>query len=341
MKTSPKIYPVYFIYGPEDYLIEEEIKGLMSQTLLPGGKGLNFHVFDGAEDESQEIIQAAQTLPMLSPFRFVLVNEADQMDEKEVERLMKYIQKPSPSTCLVLRAPNAGVWKRHQANIEKVGRVIEYPRLKGKSLVSWIKKRMDEKGKTLAEDAAAYVIEVLGDHLQDVDNTLEMIFLSAGEKRAIRLSDIEGMISDIKVNTVFELTDAIGQRNLEKALGILGKALGSKVIPFKKEETSKVDDPNPLLLSMMARQYRLMWRVKEMVTSGKDNEEIGRTLRMSVWNVKKLLDQAKNFSVPSLREGILKCQKADLALKKGRGPKDLLMEKLVIDLCHPDKDAQR
>jgi DNA polymerase-3 subunit delta len=341
MKTSTKIYPIYFIYGTEDYLIEEEIKGLMHQTLSPMGKSLNLHLFNGAEHGSQEIIEAGQTLPMLSPFRFVLVNEADQMNEEEVERLMKYIQRPSPSTCLVLRAQSAGPWKRHQAKIEQVGRVFEYPRLKGKALVSWIKKRMEEKGKTLAEDAAIYLVEVIGDHLQHLDSTLEMIFLAAGEKRAIRLSDIEGIVSDIKVNTVFELTDAIGQQNLDKALGILGKVLDSKVIPFKKEEAPKSVDPNPLLLSMMARQYRLIWRVKELVTRHRDNEEIGKTLRMSAWNVKKLVEQAKKFSVPSLREGILKCQKTDLALKKGRGPKDLLMEKLVIDLCLPEREVQK
>jgi DNA polymerase III delta subunit len=48
-----------------------------------------------------------------------------------------------------------------------------------------------------------------------------------------------------------------------------------------------------------------------------------------------MLDQAKNFSEASLREGILKCHQTDLAVKRSRGPKDLLMEKLVIDLCRP------
>ena len=338
MRTSTKIHPVYFIYGTEDYLIEEEIKGLMEHTLSPNGKDLNLHHFNGTVHSSQEIIQAAQTLPMLSLFRFVLVSEADRMNDGEVERLMKYIQRPSPSTCLVLRGQDGGAWKRHQAKLEKVGRVIEYPRLKGKSLVSWIKKRMEEKGKTIEEDAVLHLVEVIGDHLQDLDNTLEVISLSVGAERLIRLSDIEGLISDIKANTVFELTDAIGQQNLEKALGILRKALGSKVVSFRKEEAPKLDDPNPLLLTMMARQYRLIWRVKEMVSQLKNNEEIGKRLRMSVWNVKKLVDQAKQFPLLSLREGILKCQKTDLALKKGGGPKDLLMEKLVIDLCRPDRE---
>jgi DNA polymerase III delta subunit len=51
--------------------------------------------------------------------------------------------------------------------------------------------------------------------------------------------------------------------------------------------------------------------------------------------VRNLADQAKRFPESSLREGILKCHRTDLAIKKSRGPKNLLMEKLVIDLCRP------
>jgi DNA polymerase III subunit delta len=341
MNASIRIYPIYIIYGAEDYLIEEEIRKLMDQTLTVQGKGFNLHLFNGAEHGSQEIIRAAQTIPMFSSYRFVLVKEADQMSEEEVERFTNYIQKPNPSTCLALCGQSFGPWKKQQGKIEKVGRVIECSRLKGKGLVAWIKKRMEEKGKALAEDAANYLVEVVGDHLQHLDNTLEMIFLSAGESRLIRLSDIEGIVSDIRVNTIFELTDAIGQQNLEKAFGILEKVLGSKVIPFKKEETPRYDDPGPLLLSMMARQYRLIWRVKEMVARRSSDEEMAKVLHMSPWNVKKLEDQAKKFSELSLREGLLNCQKADLALKKGHGPKNLLMEKLLIDLCRPNREAKR
>ena len=201
---------------------------------------------------------------------------------------------------------------------------------------------MDEKGKGLAEDAATYLVEVVGDHLQDLDNSLETIFLSAGDQRTIRLPDIEGILSDVKVSTIFELTDAIGQQNLEKALSILGKALGSKTLTFRKdEEASKYDDPSPVLLSMMARQYRYIWRVKEMAGRQQDAEEIAKKLRMSAWNVRKWMDQGKKFSGPSLREGLLKCQKTDLALKKGHGPRHLLLEKLVIDLCRPEGEMKR
>jgi DNA polymerase-3 subunit delta len=335
-KINPQIYPVYFLYGPEDYLIEEEIQKLLNQTLSQKERGLNYHLFSGEEHGGQEIVRAAQTLPMFSQYRLVLVREADHMDEKKVEALMEYIKKPSPSTRLVLHGQTAGSWKTHRKEIEKVGKVTEYTRLKGRVLVSWMKHRMKEKGKTLLDESADYLVEVVGDHLYDLDNALEKVFLSVGEKQAVELSDMEEITSEVKVSTVFDLTDAIGHQNLERAHGILEKAMESKAILFRKEEEgSKFGDPIPLLLSMMAKQYWSMLVIKQMSFQRRDVEDLAKELGTSPWNIKKMMDQGRNFSEASLKEGIQKCHQADLAIKRNRGPKDLLMEKLVIDLCRP------
>jgi DNA polymerase-3 subunit delta len=337
-KVTPEIYPVYFLYGPEDYLIEEEIQEILNRTLSQKERGFNFHLFNGEEHSIQEIVQTAQTLPMFSQYRFVLISEADHMDELKVEVLMEYIRNPSPTTSLVLHGQTVGPLKKHRKEIEKVGKVTEYSRLKGRGLVSWMKNRMKEKGKTLSEEAADYLVEVVGDHLHDLDNALEKVFLSVGEKRTIELSDMEEITTEVKISTVFDLTDAIGRQNLEKALGILEKAMESKAIVFRKEEEgSKFGDPIPFLLSMMAKQYWSMLVIKQMSSHHRDAGELAKELGTSPWNIKKLMDQGKNFSEASLQEGILKCHQTDLAIKRSRGPKDLLMEKLVIDLCRPRK----
>jgi DNA polymerase-3 subunit delta len=330
------IYPVYYLYGPEDYLIDENVKRLMDRTLSEKERGLNLHLFRGEEHSGYEILRAAQTLPMFSRYRFVLVSEADRIDEEKKALLLNYIKNPSPTTCLILHGQTIGPWKAHRSEIERVGEVKEYLRLRGKVLVSWIRRRMQEKGKGLPEETAEYLAEVVGDHLYDLENVLEKVFLSAGEKDTIEPSDIEGMASEVKASTVFDLTDAIGHQYLEKALKILEKALASRVVSFKKEEeaSKRMDDPVPLLLSMMARQYWNILRVKRLASRQQEGE-MAKVLKMSPWNIKKLMDQGKNFSESSLREGIWKCHRADLAIKRGRGSKDLLMEKLVIDLCRP------
>jgi len=303
-KPNSQIYPIYFLYGPEDFLIDEETQRLLNQTLPPSARGLNLHSFSGQEHTPQEIVQAAQTLPMFSKYRFILVSEVDQFDQDDLKPLLEYIQNPSPFTCFVMHGQSLGPWKRHQKEIEKVGVVIEFFRLK---------------------------------HLHDLENALEKAFLSVGDKKTMGLSDVEGLAAEVRISTVFDLMDAIGHQNLEKALGILEKAMESKTLPFRKDEESskRMDDPVPLLLSMMAKQYRNIWRVKEVSSRNLGPSEVANDLSMSSWNVRKLMGQMKYFSETSLREGILKCHQTDLLIKRGRGPKDLLVEKLVIDLCRP------
>jgi DNA polymerase-3 subunit delta len=154
----------------------------------------------------------------------------------------------------------------------------------------------------------------------------------------VELSDLEGTVADVKMSTVFELTDAIGRQDVAKALGILEKMMSSKAVSFRREEgASKMDDPVPILLSMMARQYRMIWKVKGELTDRQGAAEAARALKMSPWTLRNLIDQSKKFTESSLRNGILKCHQTDLAIKRGRGPKELLVEKLVIDLCHPPR----
>jgi len=336
VKPKPDIHPFYFIYGPEEYRIEEEMSRLLDQVLSPKERSLNLHAFNGAEHSGLEVARAAQTVPMFAQYRFVSVDDADQMDETNVGALMDYIRKPSPSTCLVLRGQTLGPWKRHRAELGKVGKVIECARLKGRALITWARKRMAEKGKTLSEEAAEYIVEVVGDNLHDLENTLERAFLSVGAKKTVSLPDVESIAVGVKLSTVFELTDAIGHQNLEKALSILGQVLESKVVSFRKEEeASKIGDPIPLLLGMMAKQYRNLWRVKRVCSRLRDSAALAKALQMSPWQVQKLMEQGSKFSEASLRKGILKCHETDLSIKRGRNPKELLMEKLVIDLCRP------
>ncbi len=338
MKTQGEIHPVYFLYGPEDYLIEEEIKRLLDQTLLPKERSLNLHFFSGEEHSPREIIQAARTWPMFSSYRYILVREMDQFKEDSVKEFLEYLMNPSPKTCLVMSGSTLGGWKRFQRELEKTCKFIEFQRLKGKALVLWLKKRANERGKLLSEEAAQYLIELSGDHLFDLDQELEKVLLSVGEKREIDLLDIEEVTSEVKTSTVFDLTEAIGQQDLERALKIIEKSLESKSIPFKKdeEEPKKRDEMiSLLLLSMMAKHYWNLLKVKERMSLEKGLEEVARKIHLPLWSTRRLLEQAKHFSKAALCRGILRCYQTDLDLKSNRGPKDLLMEKLVIDLCRP------
>ncbi len=325
---------IYFFYGPESYLIDLEVQKLIDKALSPKERGLNLQIFDPQERDINEIIQTAKTLPMFSRFRFILINDADLIPEEDIEVFINYFKNPSPTTFMVLRGKELGNWKSYISKIENLIYIKEYQRLRGRSLLLWMISRMEEKGKILPELVAQYIADLVGNNLQDIENVLEKVFLSSVNKKRIEMSDLEGIVSDIKVNTIFDLMEAIGRKDLDNALKILDKALESRSISFKKEGGAKrFDDPSPLILDMMARQYWNMLEIKKVSQNVNRIEELKERLAISAWAVKKLLEQERNFSESSLLEGLLNCHKIDLAIKRGRVKKELLMEKLMIDLC--------
>ncbi|MGQ9508288.1 MAG: DNA polymerase III subunit delta [Thermodesulfobacteriota bacterium] len=337
-KVQSDPYQVYFLYGPEDYLIEKEIKRLLEQTLSQKERGLNLHLFSSKEHSCQEIIQAAQTIPMFSSYRFILVREMDQFDENSVKEFLEYLRNPSPKTFFVMSGPTLGLWKKYQKELEKTCKFMEFPRLKSKALILWLKHEVEKRGKRITEEALEYLVSLSGDHLFDLIQELEKVLLSIGEKKRIDISDVEEITSEIKISTIFDLTEAISQQDLEKALKILGKALESRTIPFKKdaEEPERKDEMIALLLlSMMAKQYWNLLKVKKEIPFQNNLEEVAKRVCLPLWSVRRLSAQADKFSEKALRRGIQKCYETDLELKSQRSPKTLLMEKLVIDLCRP------
>lgn len=325
---------IYFFYGPESYLIDLEIQKLLDQNLSPKERRFNLQIFNIQEGDINEIIQTAKTLPMFSRYRFILINDADLIPEEDIEILINYFKNPSPTTIMVLKGKGLGSWKDHKNKIMNLIDIREYQRLKGRALILWMISRMKEKGKILSEEVAQYIADLVGNNLQDIENVLEKVFLASGNKKRIYLTDAEGIVSDIKLNTIFDLIEAIGRKDLDNALKILNKELESKSIFFKKEEgAKKFDDPSPVILELMARHYWNMLEIKRVSKGLSRFEELKERLGISAWTARKLFEQEKNFSETSLLEGLVNCHKTDLAIKRGKAKKEILMEKLLIDLC--------
>jgi DNA polymerase-3 subunit delta len=88
------------------------------------------------------------------------------------------------------------------------------------------------------------------------------------------------------------------------------------------------------ILAMIVRQFRLIWKAKCLVSEGATKEEVGRMLKLHHFYLESLLDQSASFNEENLREAFRRFVEADLAMKTKTVSKDLLLEKMLVDLCH-------
>lgn len=315
------ILPIYYIYGTETYLMDEEVKALKERVLSHPFKDLNCQTFYAKEADTSTILGAVQTLPVMAPWRFVLVKEAEALTNSQLEGLIPYINNPVPTTSLVFIAYTSKVDKRLSffSILGKRGYLFYFGPLFRNQLPSWIKGEARRLGKGITDEAIGRLLEVVGDDLGDIKGEMDKLALYVGENGMIDEADVEAVVAPVRMDTIFDLTESIGRRELKKALLALQRVMEGGEAP-------------PKILAMIARQFRILWRVKTLDKKGVSKERFARLVGVSPNYLDGYMRQSKGFGEGGFLKIFKMLHRADMAIKSER-LQGLILERLVMDLC--------
>ena len=96
--------PVYLFTGEERLFIDEGVRLVSARVLEDGIREFNCDILSATDIKASNVIGIAETLPVMTNCRVVVVKDIDEWASKERERLISYINNPSMSTCLILTA---------------------------------------------------------------------------------------------------------------------------------------------------------------------------------------------------------------------------------------------
>lgn len=315
-----EVRPLYYLFGDEPYLMEKCVRRLLERLVTPDLRDFNLTVFYGAENRGEEIAEAAATLPMFASWRVVLVKKADALSAPSLETLSEYIQNPSPSTCLIFQGDKIDQRKKFFLEMKKRGALVEFKRLYDNQLAGFIRSEASALGKKMEGAAAEMLAYLVGNNLQEMVSELEKAVLYAGKREVITVDDIRSIVSDTRVNTVFELTDALGEKKLYRAMRSLDTLLRGGEAPL-------------LVLAMITRHYRQLWKVRELREKKMSAQEIGKAAGINPYFLQGIIRQSGNYTVPELRGVFGKIREVDTTLKTGRGKPGVYLENLLFELC--------
>jgi len=221
-KLHKKIYhPIYFLMGEESYFIDQISDYIAANVLTEAEKGFNQHILYGKDTDIDTIITYARRFPMMSSHQVIIVREAQNI--KKIEDLEPYVKNPLQSTILVLNYKYKSLDKRKSFSktVAKNGVLFESAKIRDYQLPDWIKGYLAKKSYTIAPQAAALLSEYLGADLSKVSNELEKLIISLPEKTQITADHIEKNIGISKDYNIFELQNALGERNILKTNQII------------------------------------------------------------------------------------------------------------------------
>jgi len=319
---SGKVFPLYLLFGPEEYLIEDTLRQAVNVLLDPVLKEFNFNAYHAESCSPVEVLDTARTLPSMSKHRVVVVRKLDNARQTFLsdESLLSYLDGPYQETCLFFTAQEVDKRKKFFALINKKGKIVHFPKLKSRQASIWILKRAKSKGRQMESEAADYLSEVCNNNLQRIDLELEKIITYAGEENLINLKSVQLVAGNIRNESIFALTDAIGKKDMDCSLGTLDNLLYQGGAPLRT-------------LGMITRQFRLIWQAKTLAANGDSHLQISKKTGIPSYFVGKILSQAREFSLENLYCVFERLLQADLELKSSGKSPIRILESLVIDLC--------
>jgi len=316
------IAPFYYFYGPEIYLIEKAINKIKEKVLSLESADFNWAVFDANRDADELILNNLLTYPINSSRRLTIIRSADNIWKSRPNVYLNYFTNPNPQTCAIFIGEKADRREKFFQILEKAGAVVAFYPLTDQELKKWVRQQLAEAGRQITEEALTIFIELIGPDLMKLAQEIQKLILGGDGGSKIDESEVLALGEDLRQGNPFALAEAVAELNFSRGMNLLHKNLQQGEPPF-------------LLLSLIGRQLRLIWKAKEMRAQGLSNKEIEAQLKIIPSLAKDFWRQVDKIPLPKLKESWFLWEQADLEMKTSRLPKGLILERCLWDFFKP------
>lgn len=220
-KEKGKYNSLYLLHGPEAYYIDEAVKWMENNILNETEKSFGQVVMYGKDTKVSDLISQCKQFPFMSDKQLIILKEAQ--DLKGMAELEPYFEHPAATTILVLCIKYKNFDKRLKAYkiLEKNAVIFESKEIKEEKLSEWIQDYVKEKGYRVAPKAAFLLSQYIGNNLEHLSNSIDLLTLAVKDGEAIDEKAVENTIGISKEYNTAELVKALSTRNLTKLSGIM------------------------------------------------------------------------------------------------------------------------
>ena len=312
---SGELKQVYVLYGEEAYL-RNQYKDKLKEALLGGGDPMNLHYFEGKDVRSGEVIDLAETMPFLAERR-VIILENSGLFARGGEELAEYLGALSETAYFVFVEPTVDKRSKLYKAATARGRAIEFAAQDEAVLKRWILGFLKKENKNITERDLNLFMDKTGSDMANIRGELEKLLCYCMERDVITAQDIEAVCTKQVSNQIFDMINAVAERNQKKAMELYYDLLTLKEPPMR-------------ILFLIARQFNLLLQVKELRNKGLDANSIGEKVGLAGFIARKYVTQASKFKEDDLKRALTDCVESEEAVKTGRMNDIMSVELLIV-----------
>lgn len=303
---------IFFLHGPDTFRSNEKLDELKTKFINEVDKsGFNLVELDGEKITIDDFHGACSTTSLLARKRMVIVKNliGKNKDKNIFGKIAEYLtDKKLADTILIFWEEDLG---KHAANplfkklkLEKL--CHEFKLLKPDQINRWTRNKLIKAGGRANFQVIKTLAALAGNDLYQLNQEIDKLTAYA-RGREITFEDLDLLVKGNFEQNIFQLTDAISNKNKKTVLDLMEQQLRSGA--------------NELyLLSMLIRQFRILILVKltSEVKKNAGKQEIANELNLHPFVVEKSLSQIKNFSLDKLKLIYRELLQTDIYIKTGK-----------------------
>lgn len=322
---------VIYLSGKDTYSSRERLKHLRDAFVKKyDPSAMNVVTLDGAGLKFEAFQEAVASQGFLSSRRFVIVSRPLEADRKAQEAISEFIRSkgvPEETIVVCWSGEELGKKKRKKAEEEPSSLEAILRRLKNHEVFNplepaaverWIARYVKERGSSIDRPAVERIASAIGSDLWLGANELDKLLHQHPDR--ISEKDIDASVTAKEETNIFNFTDALSQKNSRMALKLL-------------EEQLEAGANELYLLTMIARQIRILISISDVASSEPNPATIAARLQLHPFVVKKGLLQIRSFSQSELIRAHDEIVEIDRKMKSTRPDSRALLELFVLRLC--------
>lgn len=310
---------VNLISGESYLLINEKINEIV-------GDSKNVTVFDLSENTLEDVFVESGYVSMFQEDKYIIVKNAnffgtDKLNDSDTEALLNYLEHPNEQSILIFICnTKLDLRKKITKLIKDKYNLVAIPNLKYYEIENRVMDVFKKNNFKIDNDTVKYIVQNGLNNYDLIMGEVEKIMLFYIDPGYISYDDVTHLVSKSINTNNFLFVDALVDGDLEKSLELLNDLKIMKVEPT-------------ILLSLIARDFRIMLQIKTLLEQEKREYEIMNELGLQDWQLEKYLKKIFPYKIKELESILIKLSNIDLDIKTGKIDKYMALELFIMDIC--------
>src|SRR5437868_139819 len=240
---------VYAVVGSDESEVKRSAAALAGQLAPPDLGDFGTEIIDGCADNVDQAvsrirgtIEALQTLPFMGGGKLVWLKNANCLGDTPIgrsasvqsalEQLCEMISSDlPPGVTFLISAPDVDKRRSFYKSLGKCSELQVLDKLDSTrsgwedEAIDLVRQRADKRNLSFDEEALELFVLMTGGDTRQIDNELEKLGLYRGDNGQITAADVRELVPMSRAGVIFDLGNALAQRDLERALGLVRRLL--------------------------------------------------------------------------------------------------------------------